>query len=143
MIKYFNEFIKENVEYKGIDILTNLSNFIKRRFKNDSMLFTYWIGKIFNFSKYLLLTKIELSEHLQDVTHAYIILGDKYYDVNGFHTKEDLCKKHDISEYSFKDFTFSAKLDSVEKCLKETELNTKQIEEMKHIIQMYKNKLNQ
>jgi hypothetical protein len=126
------------------EVLEKMANYIKRRFKNeDKILFTYWIGKIFEFTKYLIVSKLELSEYDQDVTHVYIKLDDKYYDGSGFHTKEDLYKEHNMSQYTFKDFTYNGDLNKVKKCLdsKDVKLNTNQVEELKHILEKYKDKL--
>ena len=124
-----------------VDNLEKMSNFIKRRFKNeDKILFTYWIGKIFEYDKYLIVSKIELSEYDKDVSHVYIVLDDKYYDGSGFHSKEELYKAHNISQYSFKDFTYNGDLNKVKNCIdgKNIDINSKKVEELKHIIEKYK-----
>jgi hypothetical protein len=134
----------ESKEDSKVETLEKMSNYIKRRFKNeDKILFTYWIGKIFEFTKYLVVSKIELSEYDQDVTHVYIKLDDKFYDGSGFHTKEDLYKEHNMSQYTFKDFTYNGDLNKVKKCLesKDVKLNTNQVEELKHILEKFKDKL--
>ena len=136
---------KEDTEVdKKVETLELMANYISRRFKNeDKILFTYWIGEIFEFTKYLVVSKIEMSEYDQDVTHVYIVLDDKYYDGSGFHTKEDLYKSHNMSQYTFKDFTYNGSLDKVKKYLdsKDIKLNTKQVEELKHIVEKYKERL--
>ncbi len=136
----FNMFINES-KSNGKNILEKMSKLIKRRFKNeDRVVFTYWIGKIFNFEKYLIISGVEFSDNIKDIIHVYIKIDDEYFDGSGFHTKEDIIKNHGMSKYSFKDFTYYSKSDLIEKFLnkKEIKLNSAQIDELKHIIEKFK-----
>ncbi len=139
MIKKFNEYINESTDKKKT--LDQMSKYISRRFKNeDKIIFTYWIGRIFNFSKYLFVSNVEMSEDLKDVKHVYIILGDKYYDGSGFHTRDDIYKEFNISKWSYNDYTFSGNIDDLSKCVdtKELKLSDKLEKELKIILQKYK-----
>ena len=140
MIKKFYEYINES-ESKNIILLNKVSKYITRRFKNDDRtIFTYWIGLIFGFTKYLFISKVEMSENLKDVIHAYAIIGDKYYDGSGFHTREDIYDKFHMSKWSFNDYTFSGDLNLLEKCVKENnlKLNGKLETEIENILLKYK-----
>ena len=143
MIKKFNEYLKESVDEKT-NILKKMSAYITRRFKDDDrIIFTYWIGKIFNFPKYLFISSIEMSESLKDIKHIYIIIGDQYYDGAGFHSREDIYDKFHISKLSYNDYTFSGNIDDVVECVKIKELKlTGKLEiELKIILQKYKDML--
>ncbi len=139
MIKNFNEYITESIDKKTT--LEQMSKYISRRFKDeDKIIFTYWIGRIFNFSKFLFVSNIEMSEELKDVKHVYIILGDKYYDGSGFHTRDDIYKDFNISKWSYNDYTFSGNIDDLSKCVevKKLKLSDKLEKELKIILQKYK-----
>jgi hypothetical protein len=141
----FKDFILSKI-YEGnnlenIDIMNKMSIYISRRFKDeDKIIFTYWIGKIFNFTKFLFISKIEMSEEWKDVKHVFVILGDKYYDGSGFHTREDIYKQFHISKWSFNDYTFSGNLEDFSKCVeqKKLKLSDKLELELKTILQKYK-----
>lgn len=144
MIKDFDDFIKESNSNNNVDILNKMSKYISRRFKDeDKMIFTYWIGKIFGFSKYLFISNIEMSEEWKDVKHIFVIIGDKYYDGSGFHTREDIYKQFSFSKLSYNDFTFSGNLDSLTECINEKniKLPLKLEKELKIILQKYKEEL--
>ena len=48
-----------------------------------------------------------------------------------------------MSKYTFKDFTYNGSLDKVKSCLeyKKVKLDTKKVEELKHVIEKYKEKI--
>lgn len=142
MIKTFNKFINEsNSNSNSEDVLEKLSKYISRRFKDeDKIIFTYWISKIFKFSKILFISNVEMSEEWKDIKHAFIIIGDKYYDGSGFHTREDIYKKFHISKWSFNDYTFSGNLEDITNCIenKKLKLSDKLELELKTILQKYK-----
>ena len=146
-LKNFNEFsniINENKsDDSSVEVFEKLANYITRRFNNeDRILFTYWIGKIFDLSKYLIVSKLELSEDDKDVVHVYIKLNDKYYDGSGFHDIEDLYKEHHFSKWTLKDFTYNGSITDVKRILdtKDIKLNSNQITELKHILEKFKEK---
>ncbi len=142
MIKKFNSFINES--YNNVDVLTKMASYITRRFKDeDRIIFTYWIGKIFQFPKYIFVSNIEMSEELKDAKHVFIVIGDKYYDGAGFHTREDIYDRFKISKWSYNDYTFSGTIDDIEKCIevKKIKLSEKLENELKIILQKYKDKL--
>ena len=82
-----------------------------------------------------------MSEDMKDVKHVFIIIGDKYYDGSGFHTREEIFKNYHISKWSFNDFTFSGNLEELSKCVetKKLKLSEKLENELKVILQKYKN----
>lgn len=142
IVKKYSEFIKINENAQNSeDILIKMANYISRRFKKEnSIIFTYWIGLIFGFSKFLFISKIEMSEDFKDVAHVYIIIGDKYYDGEGFHNREDIFEKFHISKWSFNDYTFFGNLENLKKCIdvKQLKLSGKLEKELKIILQKYK-----
>lgn len=139
MIKNFITYINESKNKKNI--LEDMSKYISRRFKDeDGIIFTYWIGRIFNFSKYLFISNIEMSEELKDVKHVFIILNDKYYDGSGFYTREEIYEKYHISKWSYNDYTFSGTIDDLSKCvdIKKLKLSAKLENELLAILQKFK-----
>lgn len=143
MIKNFETYINESSN-NNIKTLEQMSKYITRRFKNeDKIIFTYWIGQIFKFSKYLFISNTEMSEDYKDVKHVFIIIGDKYYDGSGFHTREDIFKNFHISKWSYNEYTFSGSLDDLKKCIEEKnlKLDDKLENELKIILQKFKDKL--
>lgn len=139
MIKNFKTYINESVN--NIKTMEQMSKYISRRFKNEDMIiFTYWIGQIFKFSKYLFISNIEMSEAMKDVKHVFIIIGDKYYDGSGFYTRDDIFKNFHISKWSYNDYTFSGNLDDLKNCVEEKnlKLSEKLENELKAILQKFK-----
>jgi flavodoxin len=143
IVKKFNDyFLNENKELDK-DTLDKVSKYITKRFKyetEDLIVFTYWISKILNYDNLIFISRLEMSEEFKDVSHVYIIIGDKYFDGKGFHTREDLYKKHNFSKYSYNDYTFHGNLTDLIKCIKEKKLEiTNKIEkELKIILQKIK-----
>ncbi len=144
MIKDFTTYITESSDNNNIKIMKQMSNYISRRFKDeDKIIFTYWIGKIFRFSKFLFISNIEMSEEFKDVKHVFIIIGDKYYDGSGFHTREDIYNNFHISKWSYNDYTFHGNIEDLSKCIDEKKLKlaNKLENELQIILQKYKDKL--
>ena len=145
MIKKFNEYIKESSD-NSVSILNKISKYINKRFKNENnIILMYWIGLIFGFTKYLFISKIEMSESLKDVKHIYTIIGDKYYDNTGFHSKDEILELFHLSKWSFNDYTFSGDFEMLRNCVKEKDLKLsgKLDNEIKIILQKYKNIINE
>lgn len=129
-------------------VLNQMSKFIQKRFKDeDRIVFTYWMGVILGFENFLIISKIELSEYDKDIVHVYIIIdseeGNKYFDGDGFHTIAELYKEHNMSKYTFNDFTYTSNIDKVKKYLdiKDIKLKSNQIDEFKHIVETFKEKI--
>ena len=143
IIKKFEQYyLNENVKTNDDNLLEKVSRYISKRFKKDDekLVYTYWIGKIFNYNKFLFVSKIEMSEELKDVCHVYIILEDKYFDGTGFHTREEIYEKFHISKYSYNDYTFYGDLNLLNKCvdIKKSKLSTKLENELKIVLQKIK-----
>ncbi len=138
-IQKFRNFLNESIN--NVDILEKMSKYITRRFKDeDRIIFTYWIGKIFVFSKFLFISNVEMSEDFKDVKHVFVIIGDKYYDGSGFYTRDEIYKLFHISKWSFNDYTFSGNMEDLSKCVenKKLKLSEKLENELKLILQKYK-----
>lgn len=144
MIKDFTTYVNESADNNNVKVLEQMAKYITRRFKDeDKIIFTYWIGKIFKFSKFLFISNIEMSEEFKDVKHVFIIIGDKYYDGSGFYSREDIYKNFHISKWSYNDYTFSGTIEDLSKCVdeKKLKLSAKLENELQIILQKYKDKL--
>lgn len=139
----FDNYLLENKD-NNVDVLKKMNKYINKRLKNENILIiTYWIGKIFNFKKFLFVSKIEMSEEMKDVYNIYIIIGDKYFNEKGFFIREDICKQFEFSLNSFNDYTFIGNVDDVKNCIeiKKITLNNKLEKELKLILQKFKDML--
>ncbi len=124
ILKYSN-YLTENttIGKNNTEVFKKMAVYITRRFKDeDSIIFTYWIGKIFNFKKFLFISSVTMSESFKDVKNVYCMAGDRYYDGKGFHTKEEVIEEHHMSKWSFNDYTFTGGMEKLSDCVKEKDL---------------------
>jgi hypothetical protein len=122
--------------------LLTLSNLLKRRFKTiNPYLFAYWVGKTFAVKKFLFVSKVERSNHEKDVKWVYCIIGDYYYDFNGFYSSTDLMDKEELNKWNMNDFTFNGDFEMVTKLKQDTsDMSNKNKQELiSTIIQFNKN----
>jgi hypothetical protein len=123
--------------------LYSLSNLLKRRFaKVSPFLFAFWIGKTFGITKFLYVTKIERSQHINDTKHVYCNVGDYYFDIDGFHTMREVMLKEELNKWNLNDFIFTGNNEIVNKLRNESsDLSQKGKQEMISTIVQFKNNI--
>jgi len=107
---------KEKKELSKETILKKVSD-KSQNIKNSVFIRT--VAEIFDIDDVLIISSLEFSEDLKDIKYAYLIIDDKYYDKDGFHTKSDIMKLWKINNYNFDDMTFKKDVSYLKKMSKE------------------------
>jgi hypothetical protein len=117
-----------------------LSNLLRRRFSKVSpFMFAFWIAKTFSVSKFLYVSEVERSQHVKDITNVYCVVGEYYFNIEGFHTMNEVMMREELNKWNLSDHVFTTSVEFVNKLRNEkSELSQKEKQEMISTIIQFK-----
>jgi hypothetical protein len=123
-IARYDEYVSENYQTLSSSDVNRITNLISKRFpkvgKHNDAQVLLCVAQAHGVDSFLFISGIEMSDDAADIRKVYIKSDGRYIDTTGVHTREDVCKAHNIATDNFGERTHVGGADKVKSHLKHT-----------------------